>query len=749
MRKLVTSGWLVLLLALPSSAEGLRTIPLLRHGDIADGVGEANFAVIDITGDGKPEVITCGAGAPFAVGAVGESYGIVWRGPDVHCRAIAAGDRNRDGTPEILVISDVDIYESGESTLLVFDPRTLGPARYSVAIPETDAYDVAIGNVDFDSGMEIVVVNLDATYVYDGATLELQWEAAGYGGTRVRIGDVDGDARNEIVVNGSPGSVLDAGNEVLKWGYVGGFGYYLTLGNVDGDAKAEIVFTGSFSDEVTILNGDTFTTSTLGGYTWAIDGIAVVDADGNGVNEILTGNNQWGAIQGRNPADGTYAYQINNPDSGTQNVAAGDIDGDGSAEVFWGAGASSSGEDVLYLADPISETLEWQSVDLDGAFHSAVGDIDLDGDIEYVVATRGSNSGYAGSVIEVFDLATGASEGTLPPHPYGIQAEHVRIGQLDADPALEILVLSSSWSGVSLYTWDGVTRNPEWASGGGTGFTGATLLVRNVDADPVDEILIGSYDPKLNVLNGASNVIQWSGNITGQLLDLAAADLNGNGVDEVVLATTSGLYTLATSNWAILGEVSHSDIRAIAATSAEGGTVAVSFGFFSAGSLLSTYHGATLTPGWTCGGQDGFIQALAFGPIDGAVQLVGGDLSGTLYAFPLDDEACPEALKERVGAGAHHLYFAEVTGDDRLEIVLDNFLSSEILLAGLPSETRGDVDGDDLITGDDVDDLVDYLFDTGPGLSPAADADADRRIGVEDAFVLIHHEFAGGEAPQP
>ena len=56
--------------------------------------------------------------------------------------------------------------------------------------------DVAFGNVDFDANPEIVVAGTSATYVYDAATLELQW-TAGYGGSAVFIADVDGDARNE------------------------------------------------------------------------------------------------------------------------------------------------------------------------------------------------------------------------------------------------------------------------------------------------------------------------------------------------------------------------------------------------------------------------------------------------------------------------------------------------------------------------------------------------------------------------
>jgi hypothetical protein len=722
-------------IALAAAGEDVRLLPSFRYGTISDGVGQANLVPYDLDGDGKAELISCSNGAPFAVSARGGTYVTTWHGPAGSCTSIAAGDRDLDGGADIIVAAD--------QKLSVFDPRSLGGPAVTIALPDY-AVDVAIGNVDDDPAPEIVVLGLAATLVYDGATLELQWTATGYGGYSVQIGDVDGDARREIVVTGPTGYVLDGAAEVQKWGYAGGFPAF-TVGNVDGDAKDEIVFRASGNSAFTILNGDTFTTTTHA-VDWYFDTLAVADANGDGLNEVITGNNQWGDIEGHSPVNGALLWSIYNPEHGTMAVGAADLDGDQTLEVFWGAGATSSGDDALFIGRASTVQYLWRCLDLDGQYFSAARDLDGDGRVEYVVATRASSSGYEGGIIEIFDAATRLSIGRLftdDSWEYGISA--IGIGQLDADPALEIAALVN---GV-LTTWDGSTHLQEFSNSGGMSLVGSgdALLIANLDADAVDEIVVAAGEQVL-VLNGASNFIQKSLVTGAPIVDFSAADLNGDSRRELVVATSSGLTVYDTASWGVLGSVAVASIHDTDATAAGGGTVAVSFHSYGDPAVpLQLYKGAALTPAFSC--TTPWAAKLVVGDIgNGEMRLLTSSDDG-IRVYPLDADTCPQSTPVFETSTIHSLKLADVTNDGRNELLIDSEYASAIALLGLSSELRGDVDGDQVITADDVETAVDQLFGAAPGTSPAADANADGRVSVEDAFVLIDHQFAGGAALQP
>jgi hypothetical protein len=728
-----------LAVSIAAAGEEIRLVPTFRYGTIADGVGLANLVPVDLDGDDRAELISCSNYTPFAVSARGDAYVTTWHGPFLNCLAVTAGDRNLDGGAEVIV--------AGNEQLWILDPRSLSAPVATVALPAGAAgHDVALGNVDDDAQPEIVVLTNDAVLVYDGATLELQWTADGYGGDSVGIGDVDGDARREIVVSGATGYVLDAAAEVEKWGYVGGFGTF-ALGNVDADAKDEIVFhAGSYSDPVTILHGDTFATTTFPAS--AVRAIAVGDANGDGANEIITGSSSFGRIEGHAPAGGALLWKIANPEYGTMAVGTAELDGDATREVFWGGGYGSSGADALFVGTPGANAQhDWRSLDLDGPYHSAIGDLDGDGDLEHVVTTYSSGSGYNPGILEVFDVATGLSEGRLPFTSSWGEIAAVAIGQLDGDAALEVAALVDG----DLYTWDGVTRLAEFNSSG-AGYSelgpGDSLLIANLDGDPVDEVVLsaGSGEQVL-VLNGASNIIQKAFPVDGGIRDFAIANLNGGSSSELAVATTSGLTIYDTVSWAPLGSHAATNIFTVDATAADGGTVALGFNYYTY-IKLKLLKGATLMPGYQC--EDRALVDIAFGEIgDAGTRLLAVDEDGGMRVFPLAAESCPETVATFYSPWPNGMTFADTTGDGRNELIIDEYQSVTIALLGLSSELRGDVDGDDVIATDDVDAAADYLFGLEPGISTTADTNTDGRIGIDDLFVLIDHEFAGGAPLQP
>jgi hypothetical protein len=709
--------------SLSAAAEEVRVVPVFRANGIS---GVSHLFAHDVDGDGHRDLAGCANSGPFALAQQTDgTWATSWSAPAVGCGGgVAAGDLDGDGGAEIVAAQTL--------TVAIFDPRGISGPFSTLTIPGSASIGgLAIANVDDDAAPEIVAVTANATYVYDGVTRELQWTATGYGGTSVRIGDIDGDSRPEIVVNGSTAYVLDGAAEVQKWGYVGGFGPAWTLGNVDADAKDEIVFRSG--SNVTTLNGDTFTTS-----SWAesnVDVLAVADADHNGANEIIVGS-YYTNLTGRNPATGALLWTIQSGYGSVGSMGAEDLDSDGIPEVFW---SKSGGVAVGTVSAGVAQ---WSSPVSIGPYSSAFGDLDGDGHLEYVVGIRQAGTSSSGS-IQVFDGETHALRYTIPVQSYSNYVQEVAIGQLDADPALEIAALIGYYD-YYLTVWDGVTGQQEFVSNNGGASLGPSMLVANIDADAIDEIIVSTEDQHVVVLNGASNIIQKSLTTTGGVYDMALANLNGDATGDLTVLTYNAVTVYDTVSWEILGSAALSTYpREVQATSAGGGTVAVSSDSYY--NNLRVFKGATLTPAYVC--TTGSPERLAFAGVGGEERLIAVNEQGAMRAYPLDGDTCPEDLEVTRDTGAAvELTALDVTGDGRQDLIIDGYYSTTVALLGLSTETRGDVDGDGVITGDDVDDTVDYLFGAQPGSSPMADANADKRISVEDVFKLIDYEFAGGAA---
>ena len=63
-------------------------------------------------------------------------------------------------------------------------------------------------------------------------------------------------------------------------------------------------------------------------------------------------------------------------------------------------------KDALYVGSWINQAVDWGSDDLDGPLYVAANDIDLDGQGEFVLASRSTTSGYEGGTIRVYDGLT-------------------------------------------------------------------------------------------------------------------------------------------------------------------------------------------------------------------------------------------------------------------------------------------------------------------------------------------------------
>jgi hypothetical protein len=248
-----------------------------------------------------------------------------------------------------------------------------------------------MGDIDGDGEDEIIVApGPDPTadgrikvFGKNGALLLEQAVFTTKSGATLAIGDIDGDWREEIVVGAGPGlrnsarikvlsfdgqRFVDTGIDFVAFPNLYKLGVKLALGDVDGDGILEII-TGAGPSPLNPARVKVFKIDTSGGighwsiastlsdfivnfgdwfpYLFGIN-VATGDVDGDGIAEIIAGagpNPLQKAVVAVYKGDGTFtgtrfeAYPSNDYRFGV-NVTARDLDGDGVAEIIAGPGPS-------------------------------------------------------------------------------------------------------------------------------------------------------------------------------------------------------------------------------------------------------------------------------------------------------------------------------------------------------------------------------------------------------------------------
>jgi Bacterial Ig-like domain (group 3)/FG-GAP-like repeat len=432
--------------------------------------------------------------------------------------AIVAGDFNRDGHLDLAVVNYGDPGRGG--TVLILLGRGDGTfatgATYSLFGPEA----LVAGDLDGDGNLDLAVViddyngHLSINLLHGNGDGSFQTGAnlgagSGIGIGSIAIGDFTGDGKPDLAV----------------FFVAGGTGYLATYVNDgSGGFKGELGCTLGAQGRVSLAVGDFNNDGKLD--------VAVAIGSGNSI-AICLGN-----------GDGTFSL-ASSPAVGTNPIglAAGDLNGDGKIDlvannytdgtvsVLLGKGDGTFTNSATY---PVGK----QPVDL------ALADLNGDGKLDVTVVNGADNNVQA---------LLGRGDGTFFVGTYrmGASPSSITSGDFNRDGIPDLAVANGDAS-ITILLGDGhggfkVLNSFPGCSIHGDPIVPGKILAADLNGDGTDDLAIICNDT-LEQDGSLVNLFQGNGNgtfmdaidlgIGSAPLDMVAADVDGDGIPDLVVSTT-------------------------------------------------------------------------------------------------------------------------------------------------------------------------------------------------------------------
>ncbi|MEX2689970.1 MAG: FG-GAP-like repeat-containing protein, partial [Candidatus Njordarchaeum guaymaensis] len=194
----------------------------------------------DIDGDRSEELLFVNESDLIAVSFEGKTLWSYSLGTIQHYRFFLA-NLEEDNALEILVVVD--------SELLILN-GTNGMTLSELELPLPISNDAAIGDLNNDNFIDLVIVSNNTLYAYDIEARKVIWQTNDktYYYSKLSIGDIDGDKKPDIIVfNSDYLFVLNGLDGSAKWYFEIENPFFTpALGDLTGDLSHEIIFGGLY-----------------------------------------------------------------------------------------------------------------------------------------------------------------------------------------------------------------------------------------------------------------------------------------------------------------------------------------------------------------------------------------------------------------------------------------------------------------------------------------------------------------------
>jgi hypothetical protein len=426
---------------------------------LATGESDTSVAVVDLNGDGKPDIVIAGTqGLKVLFNAGKGTFGApVDLGYPAIPFEVAAADLDGNGSPDLVVTAP-----GSDATLSVLlnhgDGTFAAPVDYT--LPWGSASGLAVADLNGDGKLDVVTgadgANLDVLLNQGAGALA---PAVGYavGSRWVSVGDVNGDGTPDLVLtdtdslNGEIFVVLGAGDGA----FVAPPAYFLPtstssatsvgIGDLNGDGKPDLAVVSDQDATVSVLfnqGSGTFGPPVTFQVGTQFLNVAVADLNGDGKPDLVFADDLEPFVTVLfNQGGGTFASPVMlqvavQPEA----VWVADLNGDGVPDlilpdsqgphvtVVLGLGGGTFGPSVGYTVSQFPQGV-------------AIGDMNGDGSPDLVVTPVGLSNWATVDVL--FNDGQGAF---APPVSYAVLSNpgEVAVSDLDGDGRLDLVVCNSS-----------------------------------------------------------------------------------------------------------------------------------------------------------------------------------------------------------------------------------------------------------------------------------------------------------------
>ena len=219
----------------------------------------------------------------------------------------------------------------------------------------------AIGDIDHDGHDELVVGGgfFAGVWAFDLASGAQRWSEPAVQAQDLLLLQLDADPALEIVCAGTPGIILDGATHATDWTYKDGFGNYLAAYHAG--ATPQFVVAHAW-DTIAVFQGGPYSPLWDVG-VFNVGAVAAYDFDGDGKDELIEGDAQWGSVNLYDGQTHAIALSIPHDSYSSSAVAAVDLEGDGVKDIAYSPTDASYGGDLAFaLYDATDGSTKWDFV---------------------------------------------------------------------------------------------------------------------------------------------------------------------------------------------------------------------------------------------------------------------------------------------------------------------------------------------------------------------------------------------------